>query len=76
MAEPQKNNPLHGITLKAILEYLIEKYWRAELGKLIDINCFINNPSLKSSLTFLRKHEWARKDVEELYLISKEREQQ
>ncbi|RLC36742.1 hypothetical protein DRH27_04780 [Candidatus Falkowbacteria bacterium] len=65
---PQNNNPLHGITLKEILEDLVEKYGWEELGKEIRINCFSKNPSINSSLTFLRKTEWARKKVEKLYL--------
>lgn len=65
---PQPNNPLHGITLKTILEYLVEKYGWKELGEMIRINCFSENPSIKSSLNFLRKTPWAREKVEELYL--------
>jgi uncharacterized protein (DUF2132 family) len=68
MSETQANNPLHGITLKAILEFLIEKYDWEELGDKIPIKCFTHNPSLKSSLTFLRKTPWAREKVERLYL--------
>ncbi len=64
----QKNNPLHGLTLKFILESLLEKYGWAELGDLIRINCFIDNPNIKSSLTFLRKTPWARAKVEKLYI--------
>ncbi len=64
----QQNNPLHGITLKAILESLLEKYGWEELSELIEINCFYENPSIKSSLTFLRRTPWARKKVEKLYL--------
>ena len=61
-------NPLHGITLKKILEDLIEFYGFDTLGELIKIKCFTDNPSLKSSLTFLRKTPWAREKVEQLYL--------
>ena len=61
-------NPLHGITLKKILEDLIEFYGFDTLGELIKIKCFTDNPSLKSSLTFLRKTDWARKKVEDLYV--------
>jgi uncharacterized protein (DUF2132 family) len=64
------NDPLHGITLKAILEYLVTKYGWEELGNIIRINCFNDNPSINSSLKFLRKTEWARKKVEELYINS------
>jgi uncharacterized protein (DUF2132 family) len=66
----QKNNPLHGITLQSIVEHLHKHYGWETLGELIPINCFIKNPSVKSSLTFLRKTEWARKKVEDLYLKS------
>lgn len=64
----QPNNPLHGKTLKVILETLVDYYGWEKLGKHIKINCFNNDPSIKSSLTFLRKTEWARKKVEGLYL--------
>jgi len=66
----QSNDPLHGITLETIVKTLVEQYGWAELGDRIPIKCFTNNPSLKSSLTFLRKTPWARKKVEELYLQS------
>ncbi|MBK5192553.1 MAG: DUF2132 domain-containing protein [Flavobacteriaceae bacterium] len=66
----QHNNPLHGIKLADILEFLVEKYGWEELGKRININCFTSNPSIKSSLTFLRKTDWARDKVEKLYLDS------
>lgn len=69
MAETQINNPLHGITLVMILEQLVEKYGWEELGNRINIRCFRFDPSIKSSLTFLRKTPWARKEVEELYLL-------
>ncbi len=64
-------DPLHGITLKNILQYLVEKYGWEELGNIIRINCFIVKPSINSSLKFLRKTEWARKKVETLYIKSK-----
>lgn len=64
----QPNNPLHGKTLEAILTELVAHYGWDELGQRIRINCFLNNPSIKSSLTFLRKTDWARQQVEELYL--------
>ena len=70
MAVTQKNNPLHGKTLESILEFLIEKYGWETLGDLIRINFFNENPSIQSSLKFLRKTEWARKKVEDLYLYS------
>ena len=68
MSEEQPNNPLHGITLKAILEDLLSRYTWKELHERISINCFLSNPSIKSSLKFLRKTEWARNKVEELYI--------
>ncbi|MBP7806789.1 DUF2132 domain-containing protein [Candidatus Gracilibacteria bacterium] len=74
MSHPQPNNPLHGVTLKEILTHLVERYGRERLGELIEINCFKNEPSINSSLVFLRKQEWARKEVEELYVRSKESE--
>ena len=64
----QVNNPLHGIRLIDMLEFLVEKYGWEELGYEIKINCFISNPSIKSSLKFLRKTQWARDKVENLYL--------
>jgi uncharacterized protein (DUF2132 family) len=63
-------DPLHGKTLESILVYLEGKYGWDELGDRIRINCFNDNPSIKSSLTFLRKTPWARKKVEELYIKS------
>ncbi len=63
----QPNNPLHGVKLVDILEFLVEKYGWEELGMKIDIRSFNNNPSIKSSLTFLRKTPWAREKVERLY---------
>ena len=68
MENTQSNNPLHGITLQKILEILVDYYGFDTLGELIKIKCFTSNPSIKSSLTFLRKTEWARKKVEELYI--------
>lgn len=64
----QKNNPLHGKTLQMILEHLLNHYRWEGLAYHIDVNCFKTNPSLKSSLTFLRKTPWARKKLEELYI--------
>ena len=64
----QVNNPLHGIRLIDMLEFLVEEYGWEELGYEIKINCFISNPSVKSSLKFLRKTQWARDKVEKLYL--------
>lgn len=65
---PQKNNPLHGVTLKTIVEELVAHYGWEALGKQIRIQCFIQNPSVKSSLTFLRKTAWAREKVEQYYV--------
>ncbi len=64
----QKNNPLHGKTLEMILKALVNYYGWEQLGFKINLRCFNENPSLSSSLKFLRKTEWARKKVEELYL--------
>lgn len=64
----QPNNPLHGVKLADIMGFLVEKYGWEELGLRIDIRSFNNNPSIKSSLTFLRKTPWAREKVERLYL--------
>jgi uncharacterized protein (DUF2132 family) len=68
MNKTENKDLLHGITLKAIVEYLASKYGWEELGNTIRINCFIDNPSINSSLKFLRKTEWARKKVEALYI--------
>lgn len=62
------NDPLHGKTLEAIVTHLVNHFGWEELGKIITINCFNSNPSIKSSLTFLRKTPWARKKVEDLYI--------
>ncbi len=62
------NDPLHGITLQTILEKLVAFYGFDTLSELIKIKCFSDNPSIKSSLTFLRKTDWARKKVEDLYI--------
>jgi uncharacterized protein (DUF2132 family) len=70
MKESQPNNPLHGKTLEMVVTELVDRYGWEELGELIPINCFNIDPSIKSSLTFLRKTPWARKKVEDLYLIS------
>ncbi len=64
----QSNNPLHGKTLEMIVTHLVDMYGWEELGNRIRINCFRDNPSIKSSLTFLRKTAWARTKVEELYI--------
>jgi len=64
----QPNNPLHGIKLADIVERLVDHYGWEELGDRIDINCFQVDPSVKSSLKFLRKQQWARDKVERLYI--------
>lgn len=69
MTDQQTNNPLHGKTLETILKKLVDYYGWEQLGYNISIRCFNENPSIKSSLKFLRKTPWARKKVEELYII-------
>ena len=64
----QLNNPLHGVKLTDILELLVATYGWEKLGQKIRINCFLSDPSIKSSLKFLRKTPWAREKVEQLYL--------
>lgn len=71
MSEHQQNNPLHGVSLEAVVTSLVEHYGWEELGNRININCFTSDPSVKSSLKFLRKTPWARKRVESLYLSMK-----
>jgi uncharacterized protein (DUF2132 family) len=68
--EQKHKDPLHGVTLEMILIRLVEKYGWEEMSREIRINCFANDPSIKSSLTFLRRTPWARKKVETLYLKS------
>lgn len=70
MKTEQPNNPLHGITLEKILIHLVEQYGWEEMGQRVNIRCFNIDPSIKSSLTFLRKTPWARAQVEQLYLES------
>ncbi|HEY9535347.1 MAG TPA: VF530 family protein [Mucilaginibacter sp.] len=69
--QEQANNPLHGKTLENILTELVAKYGWPELGYRIRINCFLDDPSISSSLKFLRKTPWARKKVEDLYVRGK-----
>ena len=71
MSEQKSNDPLHGITLKQVLNSLVEYYGWEELGERIDLRCFNNTPSVNSSLKFLRRTPWARKKVENLYLALK-----
>jgi uncharacterized protein (DUF2132 family) len=68
MGEHVSNDPLHGKTLEFIVKYLVEFYGWEQLSTHIRINCFTNNPSVQSTLKFLRKTPWARKKVEELYI--------
>lgn len=68
MAGQHLNDPLHGVTLEALLTDLVARYGWEELAARININCFKKDPSIKSSLKFLRRTPWARKEVEELYI--------
>lgn len=68
MPEQQPNNPLHGLTLENILRHLVAHYTWEGLAERVPLNCFSNDPSIGSSLKFLRKTDWARKKVEELYI--------
>ncbi|TVT60411.1 MAG: DUF2132 domain-containing protein [Azoarcus sp. PHD] len=70
MADAQPNNPLHGLTLEKILNELLTYYTWAELGQQIDIRCFNHEPSIASSLKFLRRMPWAREQVEALYVYT------
>lgn len=70
MENLKSKDPLHGITLQKIVEQLVAHYGFDTLGELIKVKCFTDNPSVKSSLTFLRKTDWARKQVEDLYVKS------
>lgn len=68
MKPVKKKTPPEGVTLEMMLTALVENYGWERLGEKIRINCFVNNPSIKSSLTFLRKTPWAREKVEQLYI--------
>jgi uncharacterized protein (DUF2132 family) len=68
MTIEQKNNPLHGVTLEMVLNHLVRHLGWEEMGRRIRINCFISDPSIQSSLKFLRKTPWARNKVEALFL--------
>ena len=70
MPQDQINNPLHGITLEKVVTRLVDYYGWEALAKEIDINCFKSNPSIKSSLKFLRKTPWAREKVEKLFVTT------
>ena len=74
MNEQSSNNLLHGMTLENIVNSLVDHYGWDELGKRINIKCFNIDPSVKSSLKFLRRTPWARKKVEDLYITMKKRE--
>jgi uncharacterized protein (DUF2132 family) len=73
MSEQQANNPLHGVTLEQIVNSLVDHYGWKKLGKRINIKCFNSDPSVQSSLKFLRKTPWARTKVEELYLATQKK---
>jgi uncharacterized protein (DUF2132 family) len=68
MTDRRPNDPLHGVTLELILTQLVEHYGWEEMGRTVRIKCFTNDPSIKSSLQFLRRTPWARTKVEALYL--------
>ena len=68
MPQPESNDPLHGLTLERLLTILVEQYGWAELARVVPVRCFLFDPSIKSSLTFLRKTPWARTKVEQLYI--------
>ncbi len=68
MSDSQPNNPLHGLTLEMILTRLVAHYGWPELAKIVKVRCFYNDPSINSSLKFLRRTPWARQEVEVLYL--------
>ena len=70
MTDFQSKDPLHGVTLEMIITQLVQQYGWVELAERIPIRCFSHEPSVKSSLKFLRRTPWARKRVEELYLAS------
>jgi len=70
MNSKQKNNPLHGVTLEKVITRLVEHYGWEKLAEKVNINCFKNDPAVKSSLKFLRKTPWARDKVEKLYILT------
>lgn len=73
MNDQQAKNPLHGVTLEQIMNFLVADYGWDKLGKYIKIRCFTSNPSVQSSLKFLRKTPWAREKVEKLYITTQKR---
>ncbi len=75
MVEKQANNPLHGITLEVMVRQLVQWYGWERLGQRITVKCFTTNPSVKSSLKFLRRTPWARSKVERLYLATGKKRQ-
>jgi uncharacterized protein (DUF2132 family) len=72
MTVSHPRDPLHGITLETIIKELVERYGWAEMGRRVPIRCFLHDPSVKSSLTFLRKTPWARERVEGWYIAYKD----
>lgn len=70
MSDQGSNDPLHGVKLADILEHLVEKYGWEKMSQKVNVRCFKNDPSIKSSLNFLRKTPWAREKVEVMYLRS------
>jgi uncharacterized protein (DUF2132 family) len=68
MTQPKSNDPLHGVTLERLLTELVARHGWEELGQRVPIRCFLFDPSIKSSLTFLRKTPWARTKVEQIYV--------
>ena len=68
MAQPRSSDPLHGVTLEQLLTELVAHFGWEEMGRRVPIRCFLFDPSIKSSLTFLRKTPWARSKVEEMYV--------
>ena len=72
MNHPHSNNPLQGVTLAALLTELVDHYGWDGMARMVDVRCFKSDPSIKSSLTFLRKTPWARTRVEEIYLDFKQ----
>ena len=73
MSKDQPNNPLHGVTLEMVIKRLVDRYGWDGLAQRIDINCFKSDPSIKSSLKFLRKTQWARDKAENLYISTFEK---
>jgi uncharacterized protein (DUF2132 family) len=71
LPKPHPRDPLHGITLEMIVTQLVERHGWEELGRRLPVRCFRNNPSIKSSLTFLRKTPWARERLELMYIVER-----